>query len=500
MILNINGELNRYYAETLCMLFFPGATFGENEQKTSENPEITFNIEKNDKSVTSTVSIRIGEVVSIGHDTVSKDDCSDRADITKIAAGHALFEAGKSLLGYTPPWGILTGIRPAKVAANYIADGNGILVTKRILRDEYFTNPKKAAIAVSVASNEHKLMKKMTDNLCSVYISIPFCPSRCAYCSFVSYTSKKLLSLIDEYIDSLIMDIENMSRIIRSRGLKIASVYIGGGTPTVLDEKQLKRLLTAVFENIDVASLLEYTLESGRPDTITEEKLKIARDFGVTRISVNPQTLSDNILKNIGRKHTVEDFMNAYRIAEKSGIKDINVDIIAGLPGDNYRNFSKTVDKIIELSPSNITVHTFCVKKASDALKNDSNIYSPQNDDAAKSIEYSQLKTKINGYKPYYIYKQKNTVGNLENVGYSREGHECLYNIFMMEEIHSIFAVGAGSVTKLIKKDADGNLKIHRIFAPKYPYEYLRDADVMRNGDSKNQKMSVEEKISAFLD
>lgn len=495
MILDINGDLNRYYAQTLCMLFFPGATFGENEEFTSETPRITFDMDVSDEKATANVKIEIGNTVSNGYAEVSPDNCSSPVRMGKMAAGQALFGAGKKMLGYTPPWGILTGIRPAKIAQNYLREGKGILATKRILRDEYFANPKKAALAVSIASNEIKLLKKAPKNTCSLYISIPFCPSRCAYCSFVSYTSAKLLSLTDDYLDMLVRDIKNMVTVIRETGLEIATVYIGGGTPTVLSCIQLEKLLSTIEENVDVNSLLEYTLESGRPDTITAEKFAIAKKHGVTRVSVNPQTLSDDVLEKIGRKHTVDDFMRAYDIARNSGIGDINVDVIAGLPGDNYRNFSHTIDGICELSPENITVHTFCVKKASDALKNNSNIYSPQNEDAAKSVEYSQLKLKMAGYKPYYIYKQKNTVGNLENVGYSKEGHEGLYNIFMMEEIHSIFSVGAGSVTKLVIRNSDGNTEIKRIFAPKYPYEYLRSADALRNGDALSGQKSVRERI-----
>ena len=270
------------------------------------------------------------------------------------------------------------------------------------------------------------------------------------------------------------MDLEDTFKTIKELDLKITTVYIGGGTPTTLSVKQMKRLLKKISENVDINTLEEFTLEAGRPDTITEEKLAVAKKYGVTRISVNPQTLSDDILHEIGRKHTVKDFYRAYEIAKNSGIKDINVDLIAGLPGDDFRNFSETLDKIIELNPSNITVHTFCVKKASDALRKDSNIYSITGNDVAKSVSYAQIKTKFAGYKPYYMYRQKNTVGNLENVGFSKEGSEGLYNVYMMEEIQSIFAVGAGAVTKLVGKN-QGKNKIQRIFKPKYPYEYLRD-------------------------
>jgi oxygen-independent coproporphyrinogen-3 oxidase len=236
---------------------------------------------------------------------------------------------------------------------------------------------------------------------------------------------------------------------------------------------------------------LEFTLEAGRPDTITSEKLKVAKEHGVTRISVNPQTLSDDILREIGRRHTREDFFRAFELAKASGIKDINVDLIAGLPGDDFQNFSETVDKIIDLNPSNITVHTFCVKKASDALRNNSSVYSLTGGDAAKCVSYSQLKAKLAGYKPYYMYRQKNTVGNLENVGFTLDGSEGIYNVYMMEEVQSIFAVGAGAVTKLVKYDEAFSQKtrIERIFRPKYPYEYLKKEDLLLRLDKAREEI-----------
>ncbi|HBJ18280.1 MAG TPA: hypothetical protein DDY70_00830, partial [Clostridiales bacterium] len=258
-----------------------------------------------------------------------------------------------------------------------------------------------------------------------------------------------------------------------------------------------------IAENTDPADLSEFTLEAGRPDTITEEKLAVAKRFGVTRVSVNPQTLNDDVLREIGRRHTVADFYHAYKIAKESGIRDINVDLIAGLPGDDFKSFSETVDRIIELAPTNLTVHTFCVKKAADVLKHHTDIYSLSGGDAAKSVAYAQLKTKFAGYKPYYMYRQKNTVGNLENVGFALEGHEGLYNVFMMEEVQSIFAIGAGAVTKLVKRPPKGGQtaegKIERIFQPKYPYEYLRDAAALRDGDPARGIVSRREKVLAFF-
>lgn len=488
MILKVNGDINRYYVQTLCMVFFPGATFGENEQPGEDIPEVAVDVYRDSEntSVTAYASIKLNDKLCEATESVSLAEEINFATHEAIAVGKAIFAAGKELLGHTPPWGILTGVRPAKVANSILRSGKGILKTKKVLRDEYFLNPQKAALAVSVASAEMKMLKKMQRNTCSLYISIPFCPSRCAYCSFVSYTTKRLLSMIDDYLEAMLIDLDDTFDTIRKLGLKVTTVYIGGGTPTTLSADQLEKLLGKICDNIDPESLLEFTLEAGRPDTITREKLEVAKAHGVTRISVNPQTLNDDILKEIGRRHTVEDFFRAYAMAKEIGFRDINVDLIAGLPGDDFKNFSETVDKIIELEPTNITVHTFCVKKASDALRNNSSVYSLSGGDAAKSVSYSQLKTKFAGYKPYYMYRQKNTVGNLENVGFSIEGHEGIYNVYMMEEFQTIFAVGAGAVTKLVKFDGNSHTdaQIMRLFRPKYPYEYLAE----ENGECGNER------------
>ena len=477
MILHIDGNINRYYVQTLCMAFFPGSTFGENETPAEGIPEISVTVynDNSAETVTAFVQIKLNDKITEASETVSRKQETNIATHESLAVGRALFAAGKALLGHIPPWGILTGIRPAKIAGTLLSSGNGIMKTRRILRDEFFLNPKKAALATSVASTEMKILRAIDNSSCSLYISIPFCPSRCAYCSFVSSTTPRLLAMIDDYIDKLLIDLDETFDVIHSLGISLSTIYIGGGTPTTLSAKQLTRIFKKIKERIDVSTLLEFTLEAGRPDTITKDKLEAARKYGVTRVSVNPQTLNDELLAEIGRKHTVAQFYEAYSIAKNSGIKDINVDLIAGLPGDDFKNFSETLDKIIELSPSNITVHSFSVKKAADLLRKNSNAYSSAGHDAEKCVNYSQLKAKFAGYKPYYMYRQKNTVGNLENVGFSLEGREGLYNIFMMEETQTIFAVGAGAVTKLVKENVPGtgDVRIERIFNAKYPYEYL---------------------------
>ncbi len=497
MIIRINGNINRYYVQTLCMVFFPGETFGENEEPGEGIPELDLAVDECDGAYTSLVSLKLNDKVCKTSATVLPTEEIHIATREAIAVGRAIFAAGKALLGHVPPWGILTGVRPAKIASKLLIDGKGVQKARRILRDEYFLHPQKASLAVSVAQTEHKIIKKMQKDSCSLYISIPFCPTRCAYCSFVSYTTPRLLSLIPEYIEKLIKELADTIDTIKKLNMNISTVYIGGGTPTTLNEEELKRLLSFIYNNIDTSSLLEYTLEAGRPDTITEEKLRIAKEYGVTRVSVNPQTLSDDILRDIGRRHTADDFLRAYELAKKSGIRDINVDLIAGLPGDDFKNFSETLDRVIELAPTNITVHTFSVKKASDALRNNSAVYSLTGGDASKSVFYAQLKTKFASYKPYYMYRQKNTVGNLENVGFCLEGHEGLYNIYMMEETETIFAVGAGAVTKLVALDEKTKeiKKIKRLFNPKYPYEYLR----LANQSDSNEKESLYSVAKAFF-
>ena len=310
MILKIDGDINRYYVQTLCMVFFPGATFGENEVAGEGVPEVRVGVHyEKDNTVGAYASIKLNDKICDATATVSREEVVTIATHEAIAVGRALFSAGKELLGYIPPWGILTGVRPAKIAGSLIRSGNGITRSKRILRDEYFLNPQKAALAVSVASLEMKILKKATQNSCSLYVSIPFCPSRCSYCSFVSYTTPRLLSLIDTYIDALCDDLDDTFAAIKKVGLNLSTIYIGGGTPTTLSAPQLRKLLKKIASKTDTSLLAEFTLEAGRPDTITKEKLDIAKKYGVTRISVNPQTLNNDILREIGRKHTTEDLV-----------------------------------------------------------------------------------------------------------------------------------------------------------------------------------------------
>ncbi len=471
MILKINGDVKPYYIQTLSMIFFPGVKFPDDEEDTYETLKAVINIEENKDEVSSDVTISRGEKSCTAHECVKKGYHDDEK-IRKIAAGSAFLKAGVMFTGFNPPWGILTGVRPAKVATELMEEGKTPEEARHEIETDYLVSPVKAKLATDVSAAERRLITDEVRKECSVYIGIPFCPTRCAYCSFVSYTSPKLLKLIPEYLTALSRDINGTFGIIRELGMKVRSVYIGGGTPTILTAEQLDYLLTCVNNNI--SELDEFTLEAGRPDTITAEKLKVAYEHGVDRMSVNTQTMNDEVLRKIGRAHDSNMFLHAYDIAKNSGIKNINVDLIAGLPYDTTESFMNSIDRVIALDPENITVHTFSVKKSSE-FKSEGK-FDPSSVIAAESVNYSQSVLAEHCYLPYYMYRQKNTVGNLENVGYSKTGHEGLYNVYMMEEVHSIFASGASSVTKLVSlPDDNGNVRIERFFRPKYPYEYLKD-------------------------
>ena len=474
MILHINGDINRYYVQTLCMIFFPGSTFPDDEQPADEVPELTVSVNKTETGYSVNTFVKLGtNTAECEKEATLRPDLTDER-CKKIAVGASVAGALGKLLEYRPTWGVLTGVRPTKVATEMLATGMSKTRVKRQLMSDYLLYAKKANLATEVALHEQKIIGTPSSADCSIYVSIPFCPTRCQYCSFVCYTSDKLLSLIPEYIDRLVSDLKDLFAAIDRNGLNVKTVYIGGGTPSILEPDQLRKLLNVLADGIAGRNIEEFTCESGRPDTITKEKLQVIKEYGVGRISVNPQTLCEEVLQGIGRSHTVEDFYRSYNIAREVGIEAINTDLIAGLPGDTFSRFSASMEGIMALEPENITVHTFCVKRS--AAWRQSNVYSLRGGDAGKCVDYAQIKSRENGYVPYYMYRQKNTVGNFENVGFSKPGYEGRYNIYMMEEVHSILSAGAGAVTKLVNLGVPELKKpvIKRIFNPKYPYEYLQ--------------------------
>ncbi|MBQ7760667.1 MAG: coproporphyrinogen dehydrogenase HemZ [Clostridia bacterium] len=471
MKLILKGKINKTYVQTLCIMFFHGEKFPLNDDNEDNYIEVKQTEDDNGISAFCTLFYNGKMAHGRGYAYYNPDEAIERT--SKTAVGKAVYQAGAQVTGKEIPWGILTGIRPSKVAYEVLKlhnkeEANDVLI------DRYLLSPTKAELCLDVAQNEYSIVNQYSDKACSVYISIPFCPSRCTYCSFISYATKKLFDLIPDYIEAIKKELSQKASIIKKLNLEITSLYIGGGTPTTLNSQQLQDLLSYISLVINVKDLKEFTVECGRPDTITLEKLLILEKYGVNRISINPQTLNDEVLCRIGRKHTVDDFFKAYTIAKQNTSLTINVDLIAGLEGDTIESFKSTIDKIIELGPQNITVHSFSVKKSAQALADDKGVYELNGDFAKESVDYAYKTIRDHNYQPYYMYRQKNTISDLENVGYSKQDYFSIYNILMMSDCHTVFGIGAGASTKLVK-NVCGKNEILRIFSPKYPYEYLKD-------------------------
>lgn len=473
MIIRIDGDISAYFIQTLCLLYFPGAKFPNGESSAFDVPEVLIGVRDTSGGAEARVTLLLNGRSSTAEAAVT-DVPSENT--RRRAVGKAFIDAAGEMLDFYPPWGMLTGIRPSKLVSDKLQSGASDDECIKWLTGDYLVSHDKAALALEVAKAEMPYITENTDDSCSVYVAIPFCPSKCAYCSFVSYATPRLLSLIPQYLTVLADDIRRLFERIERDGKKVRTVYIGGGTPTVLTAEQLKLLLSVIKAELGASKPFEFTVEAGRPDTITAEKLAVCREYGVDRISVNTQTLNDSILASLGRKHTSDDFFRAYEIAKASGIPNINVDLIAALPSEAADSFQNSLAGVARLKPSNITVHTFTVKKSAELRFADGGAYDRDGLIAVQdtAFSYSHL-TKI-GYKPYYMYRQKNTVGNLENVGWCLPGCECRYNIYMMEEVHSIYAAGASSVTKIVTRTENG-VKIARESAPKYPFEYLARKD-----------------------
>lgn len=368
------------------------------------------------------------------------------------------------------PWGVMSGIRPAKVVRKYIQEGKTREEVLNILKGLYNVSEEKCLLAMRVSEHEQRIVSQIGENSVSVYIGIPFCPTRCLYCSFVSTDIKKSGKYMDDFTKCLVREIEKTREILDKSGAYVENIYIGGGTPTTLSVENMKLLLTAVKDNLISDKLKEFTLEAGRPDTITEEKLMCAKKFGVNRISINPQTMNEKTLKLIGRCHTPEMFKTAYEIAKKCDFKVINTDLIAGLPGESVDDFRYSLNEVMKLNPENITVHSMCVKKA--ARLNFTNKELTKSREMNQMLDYTMKKMIESKREPYYMYRQKNISGNLENVGYASEENMSFYNINIMEEAQTIIALGGGASTKVVKGD-----RIERIFNFKDPYEYINRFD-----------------------
>lgn len=377
-----------------------------------------------------------------------------------------LYKALREYTGRDLPWGILTGVRPVKVLSK-LTDAQAL--------ESLLVSPRKLAVARRIEQVQKPLEDSIPANSFSLYVSIPFCPTRCSYCSFVSHSVNQAAARLDEYLVRMTEEMRQLATISRHLGLICDTIYFGGGTPTVLSAEQLRRLFAAL-ECFDLSHVREFTVEAGRPDTITPEKLAAIKEAGAGRISVNPQTMNNEVLKAIGRAHTSEQTEQAFLMARETGFEVINMDLIAGLPLDDFDSFAASLEAVCGLSPENITVHSLSLKRAAALFRTGTDA---EVGEAERMVDYAHKRLAECGYVPYYLYRQKNTADNQENTGYAKPGTESLYNTYIMEELQTILAVGAGASTKLVDRTTG---RIQRITNLKYPYEYLdRFNDILEN-------------------
>ena len=378
--------------------------------------------------------------------------------------------------GIRPPWGMMTGVRPVRIIHDMRAAGAAEQQIEDRFIGHFDCTRQRFDMAKRIADLQRPILEAAHPMDCSLYAGIPFCPSRCSYCSFVSRTvgDKATRALVQPYVDCLCRELETMRQVAADCGLDVKTLYIGGGTPTSLSADQLRQLMGKLAGLFDLGRLQEYTVEAGRPDCTDYEKLCVLKEYGATRISINPQTFSDQVLKNIGRKHTARDILDCFAAARRAGHGNINMDLIAGLPGDTVEGFRKSLKTAISLEPENITVHTLTLKRASNlVVEHRAAAY----DDVARMLESCALLEQA-GYVPYYLYRQKGTLQNLENIGWCKPGYEGLYNIYIMEEVHTILSAGAGGSTKLVQPGVR-HARIERIFNYKYPTEYIDHFDTV---------------------
>ena len=391
--------------------------------------------------------------------------------LRRRALQQSYYLAACQLLPVLPPWGALAGVRPTKLTTKHLLEGGTPRSADKMLKDVYYVTESRRKLAVDCSVSTVRAARLLQPQDLSVYIGIPFCPSRCAYCSFVSRTIGKKTELLEPYLEALLSEIRLTGDLLRVSGKTIRSLYIGGGTPTTLSTPQMIRLLDAINQSFDLSRCLEFTVEGGRPDTLDEEKLRAIHDRGVNRMSINPQTMEDSVLRCCGRIHKTQDILRAYDQATAADFQDINMDLIAGLPTDTPEGFRHSLDAVARLNPSNITVHTLALKKGADLFEHRENL--PSAEAVAEMVAYAEATLRNLGYKPYYLYRQKYMSGSFENVGWSRDNRDCLYNIYMMEEVHTIVSLGGGGMNKV--NLPDGSLR--RFHNPKFPEQYIEMLD-----------------------
>ena len=459
MNLTLIGHEDRYAVEQLQMALFP------------ENPEGTAvsALSRGKTWLTATAKITLnGKTVSAARRLKAGEET---VRLRRRILQQSYYLAAIQLLDRKPAWGALAGVRPTKITTKHLLEGGTPASADRLMRDVYYVTPERRQLAVDCSESTVKAVSLMDKDDLSVYVGIPFCPTRCSYCSFVSRTVGKKTELLDKYLAALEREIQVTARLMKESGKHLLTLYIGGGTPSILSTPQMIHLLDTLRESFDFSRCIEFTVEGGRPDTLDLEKLRAIREHGADRMSINPQTMEDSVLRACGRPHNGADVIRAYRQAEEAGFSAINMDLIAGLPTDDFDGFRRSLDAVASLNPANITVHTLALKKGADLFEKREGLSTAE--EVSRMVDYSNAALRNLSYKPYYLYRQKYMSGSFENVGWSREGLDCLYNIYMMEELHTIVSLGGGGMNKV--NLPDGTLQ--RFHNPKFPEQYIEMID-----------------------
>ena len=455
MNLTLSGHDDRYAVEQLLLSLFPeDAEVTAVSGLTREGGEIiiTSSVQANGVSAANTSRMR---------------EADETVRLRRQLLQQSMYLAAKQLLPQEPAWGALAGVRPTKITTKHLLEGGTAESANDLLRDVYFVTPSRRELAVACSQSTVKAVKLLEPEDISLYVGIPFCPTRCTYCSFVSRTIGKKTELLEPYLEALLKEIAATGELLSKSGKHLRTIYIGGGTPSTLTASQLARLMDAIREHFDLSRCIEFTVEGGRPDTLDAGKLQTIRQHGADRMSINPQTMVDTVLRACGRPHKAADILRAYGEAVNAGFQAINMDLIAGLPEDTVEGFCHSLDQVAALKPSNITVHTLALKKGADLFEKRGCL--PSAEEVTQMVAYANKTLSALGYKPYYLYRQKYMSGSFENVGWSRDGMDCLYNIYMMEEIHTILSLGGGGMNKVNLP----NGRLTRFHNPKFPEQYI---------------------------
>ena len=462
MKLTLIGHEDRYAVEQLQMALFPDNPEGQAESalhrgKTWLTPTTKNTL--NGKTATASRRLKASE---------------ETVRLRRRALQQSYYLAAVQLLPKVPAWGALAGVRPTKITTKHLLEGGTPKSADKLMKDVYYVTEDRRRLAVDCSQSTVHAVSLMEPEDISVYVGIPFCPTRCTYCSFVSRTIGKKTELLDPYLAALEQEIRCTAQLMRSSGKHLRTLYIGGGTPTTLTTPQMIRLLDTLRESFDFSRCIEFTVEGGRPDTLDAEKLRAIREHGADRMSINPQTMEDPVLRACGRPHKAQDVIRAYHEAEDAGFTAINMDLIAGLPQDSVEGFIRSLDAVAALNPANITVHTLALKKGADLFEKREGLSTAE--EVTRMVDYANETLRAHNFKPYYLYRQKYMSGSFENVGWSRDNLDCLYNIYMMEELHTIVSLGGGGMNKI--NLPDGTLR--RFHNPKFPEQYIEMIDSVK--------------------